>query len=156
MVATRAGFLAGQEVVEVRFDPKTLPFDELLAHAEKSDCARTVWATSERQLAAARDVVGDRARKVSGPIRPDGEPKYYLFQSALAAVPMPELQAIRVNARIEDATAEALLSPRQKELLAAIRAHPDAPWPNAVGATDLQKAWDAADGVRAELEKSKR
>lgn len=101
MVKTRQGWIGGVEVVEVWYDPKTLPFAQLLAVAEKQDCARGVWSRSEAQQDVAKAKVGERAQLFSGAIRLDAEQKYYLRKSPLKDLPLSEAQACRVNANLK-------------------------------------------------------
>jgi len=101
VVKTRQGWIGGVEVVEVWYDPKTLPFAKLLAVAEKQDCARGVWSRSEEQQTVAKAKVGERARLFSGAIRLDAEQKYYLLKSPLKDLPLSEAQACRVNANLK-------------------------------------------------------
>lgn len=139
-------------MVEVRYDPKALPFERLLLHAQRTGCDRAVFTTTAAQQRHAAAEVGRLAQRAAGRIRPDREPKYYLFKHpSLSRVPMTELQAIRVNVAVGrregDAAVRALLSPRQQALWAAVQAAPDAGWPRAVG-QDLVVAWARADAVR--------
>lgn len=137
----------------MKFDAGTLAFEQLLGKARDAKCASWVWTTTDEQLAAAKERVGKYAKPVPGPIRVDREVKYYLYKSdALAAVPMTELQAIRINTHVRARTDgwKRVLSPRQLELLRVIEKHSEAKWPNAVG-KDVRKAWDAAHAVRAKL-----
>ncbi len=128
MISTRSGWIGGEEVVEVGFDPQVIPFDALCEFAERRDCARAFDAA----------------------IRPE-DPKYYLSRTPLRFLPMTELQAMRINARIEAdglAKACAVLTASQRALLAEIVARPDAGWPSAIG-VEIREAWDRAAGLRA-------
>jgi hypothetical protein len=150
VLRTRAGFLAGDEVVEVEFDPEALPFARLVELAERRECATRVFARSDAQLAAAREIVGERAVANRDPIRPDAEPKYYLGRTPLRHVPMTELQAMRIDARLggkADGKPEELLSPRQRELLEAVRMSPEREWPVLIG-RDVSTAGEAFDAAR--------
>ena len=101
MVKTRQGWIGGVEVVEVWYDPKTLPFANLLSVAEEKDCTRGIWSRSEEQQALAEARVGERALLFSGEIRLDAEQKYYLLKSPLKDLPLSEAQACRVNANLK-------------------------------------------------------
>ncbi len=124
MIKTRQGWIGGVEVVEVWYDPQTLPFPNLLAVAEKQDCARGVWSRSEKQQAVAKAKVGERAQLFSGEIRLDAEQKYYLWKSPLKDLPLSEAQACRVNANLKGDW-QRYLSPWQraqaKELIQAAK-----------------------------------
>ena len=96
VVATEAGWQKGQEVVRVRFN-RAVTSEQILAKA----------AASQRY-----------AVRPNGSFRVDREPKYYLLKSRYAAIPMPELQAARVNAMLgQGKRPDALLSPRQLKML---------------------------------------
>lgn len=150
MIGTRAGFVDDLEVVAVQFDASRLSFDDLIAHAERGECARRVFTDDPQRLDTARRLVGDRAGPTPGAFRPDAEPKYYLFKSALRSVPMTGLQAVRVNAAMRQGEPRALLSPRQQALLEEIERQPDARWPNLVG-VDIVAGWRAIDALRTAL-----
>lgn len=134
VVATRAGWIGGSEVVEVRFDPKVLPRAEL-----------------ERR---GREGCAERAFPSDSQIRTAEDQKYYLGKSALRSVPMTPAQAARIHAALaQGADAERWLSPRQRAAAAMVRAAPDADWPDAIG-VPLAEAWEKlrarADALRAE------
>lgn len=108
--------LNGGEVVEVSFDPERISFEELLRHAEDNECASKVIARTDEQLDLAVSVVGERASRSDEPIAVDKDVKYYLSKSPLAALPMTELQAARVNASLKAGDWKQWLSPRQLAL----------------------------------------
>ena len=53
VLATRAGWLEGNEVVEVVFDPTVRNYDRLVRSAQELDCARIVYAHDQEQLTKA-------------------------------------------------------------------------------------------------------
>ncbi len=150
-MATRAGFLGQAEVVDVTFDPRVLPFKKLLAHAHERTCADAVHTTTAAQLEVARTLLGDRARALSGDVRGDKEPKYYLLQTPFRAVPMTELQATRVNARVRTGGFDALLSPRQHAAWQTVKSQPQTNWPVAVDRpiAEAWSMWQAAGAATA-------
>ncbi len=149
MVATRAAFLEGHEVVEVQFDPRRLSFADLLRTAVNKECAQHIYTTTDAQQTAAAAAVGALAKPSPGGLRADGEPKYGLFHSPLRALPLTQAQAVRVNARLRrGGDVDAVLSPQQRAWAAELRAAPDADWPNLVD-RDLREAWEIASGVMA-------
>lgn len=75
----------------------------------------------------------------------DGAPEA-IKNSPLRFVPLTPLQARRLA---RDRKAD-VLSPGQKALLAAVEAHPEAPWKSALDA-DIVAAWRDASKVRAAL-----
>jgi len=111
--------------VEVWFDPKVTTFEELLSLARVKDCARLVWTRDKQHKAIADKVLAEKSLSFDGPIRLDGEQKYYLIQSPLAKLPMSEAQACRVNARIRGKGWQEFLSPQQllqaKQLIQAAK-----------------------------------
>lgn len=114
--STRTGWLGGLEVVEVRFDPRRVPYATLVQKAKQFECARRVFATTEAQLETARALVGEKA--VLNPQAPrdakSADQKYYLKKSALKDVDLTPLQATRVNAALaRGGDATVFLSPRQ-------------------------------------------
>lgn len=129
---TRTGWLGGSEVVEVEYDPARLDRATLDAHAERSHCQ-----------VSARD----------GEVRATpGDDKYQIRETRWAHVPLTETQATRINALLgDDARATPLLTPRQRELLALVRAHPDADWPHLIG-LPYPAALARAEAVAARLE----
>lgn len=132
MIATRAGWLEKHEVTEVWFDPTVLPFEKLLAHAERTDCARALWVTTD-----AHAKVAPKAQRLHAEPKPDKEPKYYLLLTPWKHVPMTPRQAAVVNARLRPGgpgvSDDAPLSPRQHALFAEVKARPEVAWPVVVG-----------------------
>lgn len=142
VVSTKAGFMGGHEVVEVEYDPLVVSFDNLLATAQKQQCASEVFTTTTKQTALAKKVVG--AQKVSSQksFRPDHQPKYYLSHTHLKYVPMTPLQAARVNAAIGHRAAFAkYLSPRQLQMASYIEQHPGGKWENCID-EPVGKYWE--------------
>ncbi len=144
VVLTRPGFVEDREVVEVRFDPTRIPYEELLRRAKAMECATTVYTRSNSQQRIAARVHPDAAKRTDEPIRIDRAPKYWLSRTPIRHVPMTELQAGRVNAAIgNEKDPVALLSSSQRDLLEILLKNPDAEWANAIGVR-LDTAWPAA------------
>jgi hypothetical protein len=123
--ATRAGFLDGREVVEVRYDPRALELATLLREAKKLGCLEAVYLEDERQLEIGRNAVGERAIRMDEEVEdaPASDQLYHLGRSPLRFLPLTALQATRVNSAIESGTdVQRLLSPRQVKLLARVKA----------------------------------
>ena len=120
VIETRSGFLDGGEIVEVTFDPRRLTFSELLQHASDNECDSKVFTRTGKQQAVATKAIGQRSIRSDKPIRVDKDPKYYLGKTALAFLPMTELQANRVNATINGGDWSQWLSPRQIKQVATI------------------------------------
>ena len=116
VVGTRTGFAGGREVVEVRLDPARVDRKALRAAAER---------------------VG--AAKISGTLRPSPrDDRHALIGTPWADVPMVAAQASRVNAAVAAGRDPSRwLSPRQRDVARALRAHPGAPWPDPGGLSRL-------------------
>lgn len=102
VVATRAAWLDGKEVVEVTWDPSVTDADTVFRAAQKMECARHIYATSEEQLESAQKLVGDDAsvdqRKAKSAKASDR--KYRLRNTFLRTIPMTPGQAMKVNAAL--------------------------------------------------------
>lgn len=119
VIATRAGFVGAEEVVEVVYDPAPARYEALVEAAQRLERPGSVYCADDEQLAVARRIAGDRAvrRDVEVRTAPDADRKRALRASPLWWVPMTPLQQSRVNgalARGEDPTP--WLSPRQAAL----------------------------------------
>jgi hypothetical protein len=164
VVATRAGWLARREVVEVTFDPKVLPYADLVRKAKAAGCTAPVFARSDAQLHTARTIVGEKAVRNGGEIRHEAkDTKFRLRKTPLRHVPMLEILAVRANAALGGRGAKgspadraaAVLAPSQRALLALVRKHPEAGWPDAVG-RDFDAAWAEGRKVSRKLEGAKK
>ena len=145
VTATLPGFLHGEEVVEVEFDPRIVSYEDLVRKAHALNCTRSVFTRDPVQQKIAESLVGKRAELSTSEIRPDREPKFYTAQTSLKYLPMTELQASRVNAAVgKRKKPEALLSPRQLELLIKIDQHPNAQWKKVTHTRDFAQTWKAA------------
>lgn len=126
VIETAPGFQDGREVVRVTYNP---------AVVQKADLGKR---TRPEGISACPRNDGFRI---------DREPKYYLAQTHWKYVPMTSLQACRANSLMAQGRApEPVLSPRQVALGRQVQAHPGKKWANAIGAADLIKAWEAAQG----------
>lgn len=144
VVSTVPGFLDGAEVVEVEFDPTRVNYASLVTSARGFECASRVFARTDSQAEVAAKIVPAATQRSDDDIRPDGEPKYYLSRTPYRAIPMTDLQAARVNARIGDGKSpDNLLSPRQLALLAKVRAAEGDP-PNRIEDNEVARTWRSA------------
>jgi len=132
---TRAGWLDGQEVVEVTYDPQLLSFQDLLTTGRADNCANRVWVADALQQAQAQELLGStvavalRDGDVVASDAKTSDQKFYLRRSAVNSLPLTPLQATRANAFLApDGGTEAkqslvdILSPRQRALLKRIEA----------------------------------
>ena len=126
VVATRAAWVDGKEVVNILFDPQSLEYEALLKQAKAMECSSTVYTWTDKQLETAAKHVGEQAMPAPADKEPefaaDSDQKYYLRNSAYASLPLTEIQAARINALVSDpktpaSAIHALLSPRQKAML---------------------------------------
>lgn len=126
VVETQTGFKGGKEVVEVTYDPSRISSEALTSMAEKRECGR--------------------AEPAGGVRASEKDDKYQLRHTAWRFVPMTPLQASRANTMIgRGQDPRGLFSPRQIALYEAAKERPKAPWPVALGADDLKRAFAAAE-----------
>ena len=119
MVSTQAAWQEGNEVVEVRYRPEQVSFEQLLTAAQARSCATHVYTTSDEQLRIARARVGENARpRPKAPERSkDSDQLYYLGRSPLRYLPLTPTQARRVNSALGlEQDPSPWLSPRTAEL----------------------------------------
>lgn len=136
VVETRPGFLNGQEVVEVSYDPETLPLTFLIEHGLDNNQAGRIYARDRAALEAARRLVGDRARvPTDGSFRYSrSDDKYHLGRTLWRHVPMTPRQASRANAALaRGESPSGFFSPRQQRIFSAISADPSKSWPELIG-----------------------
>ncbi len=126
----QAGWIDGSEVVTVKYAADQLDFASLLRAASEMQCTSQVFVGSQQQLKIARqqNLPAKRLTGVSAP-KPaqESDREYYLRNSTYRFLPLTTVQATRVNAALyrcgdlrDCGQAAALLSPRQRSLLAAI------------------------------------
>ncbi|MCB9276363.1 MAG: thioredoxin family protein [Lewinellaceae bacterium] len=141
VVDTHTGFMNGQEVVQVTYNPGVLSFEAIVKTGRQQHCADRVFTHSETQQKAATALLGKENTAPASTFRPGREPKYYLSKTHYRAVPMTPLQAARANALIgQGLPPEKVLSPRQLALAEAIGRKPESSWDNAIG-KDIMQAW---------------
>ena len=124
VLATKAGWREGREVVQVRYDAAVVDYRSLLRTAQTLQCASTVYAHTDEQLGVARAEAGSDAKPATGEFREAdaSDRKYYLRNSGLCYLPLTELQATRINAALaEETDVKKLLSPRQRALSVRIK-----------------------------------
>jgi hypothetical protein len=118
VVTTQAGFMQGREVTLVSYDPEIISLPQLIAAAEKVECAQAVHvpAADLESVKAHRLQVGT----ISGyRPAPASDQKKQLSGSAVEALPLSPAQATKANAWIRKDLDRALsfLSPSQSASL---------------------------------------
>lgn len=114
VIMTEAGFMAGREVTAVRYDPSVISLPQLIAAAEKVQCANAVWIP-------AADFENAKASRLSiGPISgyraaPLSDQKKQLGGTAAERLTLSAAQATKVNAwiRVAPKKAVSFLAPSQ-------------------------------------------
>jgi len=142
VVSTEAGFMNGREVVQVKYNPTQIAFDQLLAKAQSSQCASNVYTNDTHQKNIAAKKLGATKVKSTSNFRPDREPKYYLGKTIYQYLPMTELQATRANALIGNGQSpNVVFSPRQLKLLKEIEKRPKQKMKSMIG-EGIVKHWE--------------
>lgn len=141
VVATKAGFMGGQEVVQIDYDPSKINYEQLIQEAKQASCASHVYTENEEQQMTAKKIVGQNSVSTKKSFRLDREPKYYLSKTHYRYVPMTNLQAARANSLVgKGKSPNELLSPRQVALAKKIVANPNIKWKDAIE-VNFAEAW---------------
>ena len=116
--------------MHVTYDPAVIDYSRLLASAHRMRCTSAVYSYDNEQLRIARqagisNVIEWKPSSETRQVR-KSEQKYHLRNTALAYLPLNELQAVKLNvlasSRFRGGQSEAakLLSPRQLALMGRI------------------------------------
>jgi copper chaperone CopZ len=120
VIATKAGFMNGTEVVKIKYDADRLKENDLISYASHTNCADAVYSNDQREINAANKL--KVKTQSEGKFRPDNQPKYYTFISDYKYLPMTHLQALKVNTALSNGILpNDYLSPRQLELLSLLK-----------------------------------
>lgn len=128
--STRSAWAGHHEVVHVTYDPEVIDYSRLLTSARRMRCASVVYTFDEEQYqiadrAGVSSIVEWKPSLETRRVR-KSEQKYHLRNTALAYLPLNELQAVKLNvlasSRFRGGQSEAakLLSPRQRALMGRI------------------------------------
>ncbi|MEM6965808.1 MAG: VPGUxxT family thioredoxin-like (seleno)protein, type 2 [Bacteroidota bacterium] len=149
VLETQAGWMSGREVVEVKYNPILISYENLVQAAKDASCASHVYTENSTQTEAAQKVVGNNKASQKSKFRLDKDPKYYLSRTIYRFLPMTPTQAVKVNAKIGSGQSpDEFLSPRQLELLSFIKKHPNKKWNNMIN-VDFVKGWEKVEKERA-------
>lgn len=144
VVATKAGFMGGREVVQVAYNPDVISYEDLVQSAQKVRCNSHTYTENTSQKVIAEKVIGKNQVSNVSTFRPDREPKYYLGRTHYKYVPMTALQAARANSLIgQGFSPDKVLSSRQIEIAQTIKKQPNKNWKNVID-MDVVKAWNLA------------
>lgn len=133
--ATSAGWIGGKEVVNVEYNPSQVSYEKLVRTARSLQCASTVFAHNDKQLAIAKKLVGRDAVLIppANKRRPVSytEQKYHLRRTHLRYLPLSPIQLAKVNAAVSARKDyRRYFSPRQveweKQIYAALKKDPQA------------------------------
>jgi hypothetical protein len=115
VIATRPGFLEGQEAVEVEYDPARISYKALLGEAKSRNCATHAFFKTDAEEKIAREIMGKAASKTSDYLSgSEKDDKYNLAQTPWRKLAMTRTQATRANAYVAHGRDPSpLFSPRQ-------------------------------------------
>lgn len=135
VIATKAGFMNGAEVVEIKYNPNVTNLNELINTGKGNNCADKLYADHGMNMNTGIPI------SKPGSFRIDPETKYYLYKSDYKYIPMTELQAARANSLLgEGKPCESVLSPRQLALFQKQKTIPKSKLKNQIG-REMSVAW---------------
>jgi hypothetical protein len=115
VITTQAGFMDGHEVTRVKYDPAVISLPQLIAAAEKVECANAVSVPSADLSSAKTTLL--KIGTISGyRTAPVSDQKKQIGGTAAEKLPLSPAQATKVNAwiRTDAAKASSLLTPSQQ------------------------------------------
>lgn len=99
--SSRVGYLAGEEVVEVQFDPRVTSRRDFLQAARQLDCAPRVFTRSDDEQQLTKALLGGRAVRTDEPLRySEKDTKYFLRSSGRSLSGLSAQQQVRENAKL--------------------------------------------------------
>jgi hypothetical protein len=118
VLTTEAGFIQGQEVTLVRYDPGLISLSRLVADAARVECAHSIFLP-EPELAALEPGRLKAGKLVGYTAAPASDQKKQLQGTAAAHLNLTPEQATKVNAwvRVDAAKAMSYLKPEQRAAL---------------------------------------
>lgn len=147
VVATEPGFMNGREVVQVKFNPNVLSFEQLVKTGNQANCADQVFTNNVNQKTVAEKTLGKNAVATTSNFRLDDDRKYYLSKTIYRFVPMTSLQAARANALVgKGRSPNAVLSSKQIAFAKYVEAHSKKAWKSQIG-EELKTAWEEVEAM---------
>jgi len=120
VMATRAGFIAGAEVVEIEYDPSKMSLNKIIENGQINGQADKIFLPANQKISTDSIVV-----KPFRDFKADIESKYYIYNSHYRFLPMTRMQSSRVNSLLGNKQSpDLILSPRQIHLLENIKQNP--------------------------------
>jgi hypothetical protein len=135
VVSTNAGFMNGNEVVEILYDPREINLRDIIRIGKKNKTADKIFLDPNVKT----DL--DLPTEHKADFKTDPESKYYIYQSDYKFIPMTALQAARINSLLaQGKSCEHLLSPRQITRYKHLKSIPASQRKNQIG-RDIIQAW---------------
>ncbi len=151
VISTNPGFMGGHEVVEVKFNPDVISYEDLVRKAKSGRVASHVFTVNSKQNEAAKEIVGNDSVSPSSSFRADSRPKYYMSGTLYKYVPMTNTQIARVNAALGSMQSpDIFLSPRQVSIYKYIQDNKDLNWADIVRSSDFNTAWNQTVSLMGE------
>jgi len=142
VVSSEPGFMGGSEVVSVEYNPDIISYEQLLKTASGKQAFDRVFVYNKNQQKSAENLVNTDQIKSAKSFRADGQPKYYLLNSAYRFLPMLPNQASRVNTALGTRESPAkFLSPRQLAAFEYIQKNPKKDWKLAYTTNNYVGKW---------------
>ena len=118
VITTEAGFMAGREVTQVRYDPAVISLPQLITAAEKVECANTVYVPSA-ELGSAKTTRLNVGTISGYRTAPASDQKKQIGGTAAERLLLSPAQATKVNSWIRNDPSKALsfLTPSQQAQL---------------------------------------
>ena len=118
VITTEAGFMAGREVTQVRYDPAVISLPQLITAAEKVECANTVYVPSA-ELGSAKTTRLNVGTISGYRTAPASDQKKQIGGTAAERLLLSPAQATKVNSwsRNDPSKALSFLTPSQQAQL---------------------------------------
>lgn len=99
VIETQPGFMAGKEVVQIKYDPQETTYESVILQAHQKANVDYVFSTNKNEIEKAKRIIGNKVLEKEN-FRIDVDPKYYLSKTDYQYIPMTTLQQSLVNAQI--------------------------------------------------------